>query len=139
MPDQKELEVRSNEAGAFLSVGRDRSLGPHPELDDAYWNATLSCGSLHASLRFYELSLGGLAEYFEGLAYDWRGWEGERRWASLEDDVELVATHDGLGTIALVVQLRTEAFAQHRWSASAELLLDAGGLDRLAREARLLL
>jgi hypothetical protein len=90
-------------------------------------------------LRFYEIRLGGLAEYFERLAQEWRGWKGECRWASLEDDVELVATHDGLGTIALAVSLRTEAFAQHRWSARAELLLDAGALDRLAREARLLL
>jgi len=37
------------------------------------------------------------------------------------------------------VKLRREAFAQHRWSASAELLADAGGLDRPARQARRLL
>jgi hypothetical protein len=98
-----------------------------------------SCGPLQASLRFYEIGLGGLAEYFEALARDWRGWSGERLWTSLEDDVELVAAHDGHGTIALKARFRTEAFAQHRWTASAELLLDAGGLDRVAREARMLL
>jgi hypothetical protein len=97
------------------------------------------CGSLNASLQFYEIGVGGLAEYFEGLAVDWRGWSGERRWESLEGDVQLLAVHDGLGTITLRASLRTEAFAQHRWTASAELLLDAGGLDRLARQARRLL
>jgi hypothetical protein len=136
LPEQSEFEVKSNEAGAFFAVRRDSMAGPHA---DAYWNATLSCGSLQASLRFYEIRLGGLAEYFERLAREWRGWKGERRWASLEDDVELVATHNGLGTITLGVRLRTEAFAQHRWSASSQLLLDAGALDRLAREARRLL
>jgi Family of unknown function (DUF6228) len=139
MADPPRFEIRSNEAGAFVSVERDSKRGPHADdLEDGYWNASLSCGSLDASLRFYEIRLGGLAEYFEALAKDWRGWGGERRWESLEGDVELVAVHDGLGTITLRANFRTEAFAQHRWTASAELLLDAGGLDRLARQARLL-
>ncbi len=62
-----------------------------------------------------------------------------RRWASLENDLELEAMYDGLGTITLTARLRTEAFAQHRWSASAELVLDAGALDRITRGVRLLL
>src|SRR3954453_3136179 len=95
------LEVRSNEAGAFLAIQRDGpEPRPHAHRDD-YWVATLSCGSLRASLRFYELEITGLAEYFEQLDADWRGWAGERRWESLERDVALVATHDGLGTITL--------------------------------------
>jgi uncharacterized protein DUF6228 len=130
------LEIRSNEAAAFLAIQRDGpEPRPHDHRDD-YWLATLSCGSLHASLRFYELEITGLAEYFEQLAADWRGWAGERRWESLEGDVALVATHDGLGTVALIARLGTEAFAIHRWTASAELLLDAGGLDPIARGAR---
>ena len=138
-PNRANFEIRSNEAGAFLNVQRDPERGPHADdLEDGYWNATLSCGPLQASLRFYEFRLGGLAEYFEGLAKEWRGWSGERRWESLEGDVALIAVHDGHGTIALRATLRTEAFAQHRWSASAELLVDAGGLDHLARQARLL-
>lgn len=84
------------------------------------------------------IGLGGLADYFERLADDWRGWKGERRWASLEDDLELAASHDGLGTVTLTARLRTEAFAHHRWSASTELVLDAGGLDRISRAARVL-
>lgn len=140
MAEPASFEIRSNEAGAFLKVERDAERGPHnDDLEDGYWNAILSCGSLHASLRFYEIRLGGLAEYFEALAEDWRGWAGERRWESLEGDVELVAAHDGRGTITLHVSLRTEAFAQHRWNASAGLLLDAGGLDHIARRARHLL
>jgi hypothetical protein len=58
MPERSEFEVRSNEAGAFFVVRRDSMAGPHADdLDDAYWNATLSCGSLQASLRFYEIRL----------------------------------------------------------------------------------
>ena len=138
MNEPGNLEVRSNEAGAFLTVVRDPQQGPHAD-EAGYWNTVLSCGPLNASLRFYELSLGGLVEYFEALAENWRGWSGERRWKSLEGDVELIAMHDGLGTITQRANLRREAFGQHRWSAGAELLLDAGGLDNLARQARLLL
>jgi Family of unknown function (DUF6228) len=134
------LEIRSNEAGAFLKVVKDPKRGPHADdLEDGDWTATLSCGALEAALVFYELRLGGLPEYFEALAKDWRGWSDERRWESLEGDVALIAVHDGHGTVRLRASLRTEAFAQHRWNASAELLLDAGGLDHLARQARLLL
>jgi hypothetical protein len=140
MSEPASFEIRSNEAGAFLKIERDPEHGSHADdLEDGYWSAVLSCGPLQTSLRFYELSLGGLAGYFEALAKDWRGWSGERRWESLEGDVALVAVHDGHGTISLRANLRTDAFAQHRWDASAELLLDAGGLDRLARQARLLL
>jgi|tagenome__1003787_1003787.scaffolds.fasta_scaffold18085536_2 hypothetical protein len=138
MSAEGRFEVRSNEAGAFLVIEHEGSPGPHAELGDGYWTASLSCGSMQGSLRFYEIGLGALDEFFAGLASDWRGWKGERSWVSLEDAVELEASHDGLGTVTLKVRLRTEAFAVHRWSASAELMLDAGGLDRLAREARLL-
>ena len=140
MTDAPSFEIRSNETGAFLRVEASPRRGPHSDdLEDGYWDTTLSCGSLNASLQFYEIRLGGLAEYFEGLAADWRGWSGERRWESLEGDVRLLAVHDGRGTITLRAGLQTEAFAQHRWTASAELLLDAGGLDGLARQARRLL
>jgi HKD family nuclease len=45
-PEQKESEVRSNEAEAFLVIRRDSTLVPHgDDLDDAYWKATLSCES----------------------------------------------------------------------------------------------
>lgn len=140
MVEPASFEIRSNEAGAFLRIERDPERGPHADdLEDGYWNTTLSCGSLHTSLRFYEMRLGGLVEYFAALAKTWRGWSGERRWESLEGDVEIIATHDGRGTISLWASLRTEAFAQHRWNVTAELLLDAGGLDHLTRQARLLL
>src|SRR3954454_5528811 len=115
MSEPASLEIRSNEAGAFLKVARARKRGPHADdLEDGYWNASLACGALQTSLRFYEIRLDGLAEYLEALAKDWRGWSGERLWESLEGDVALIAVHDGHGTIRLRANLGTEAFAPHR-------------------------
>ncbi len=93
---------------------------------------------MEASLRFYDVSLNDLTEYFGTLATDWRGWAGERQWRSLEGDLSLVATHDGLGAVTLAARLRTEAYSTHRWDASAALVLDAGALDRLVRQAEAL-
>lgn len=108
------------------------------EREGDYWIAELSCGSLRAVLRFYDLGIQGLGTYFASLAADWRGWRDTRSWSSLEGDVELSATHNGRGTISVRTYLRTEAAAHHRWNCCSELLLDAGALDRVAREARLL-
>lgn len=131
------LDIRSNKTAALLAIRRDATtVSPHPDLNDGYWVASLSCGTLEASLRFYEIELGGLADYFAGLAAEWRGWADDRGWESLEGDLALVATHDGLGTITLTARLRTEVFATHRWDASADLLLDAGSLDQLTRQAK---
>jgi uncharacterized protein DUF6228 len=79
--------------------------------------------------------------YFGELAESWRGWEGERSWRSSEGEIRLVALHNQLGTVTLTAQLRSTAahsFARgggYVWTASALLLLDAGGLDALARDA----
>ena len=102
------------------------------------FRADLSCGSLSASVGFYETAISGIARLFETLAADWKGWEGERTWRSLESDVALGATHNKLGTVRLKVRLRSDVYDPtegHVWAAEASLFLDAGGLDRLANEA----
>ena len=92
MTTEDGFEIRSNEAGAFLAIQRDGRDRRRDDVEDGYLTATLSCGSLRASLRSYEIGIGQLADYFAELAADWRGWKGERRWSSLEGDVELAAT-----------------------------------------------
>lgn len=129
------LDICSNHAGALLSIRREDAATLHPDLNDGYWTASLTCCGVEASLRLYEIGLGGLSRFFAELAQDWRGWNGERRWESLEGDLSLVATHDGLGTVTLTARLRTGPLATHRWDASADLLLDAGSFDQLTRQA----
>jgi hypothetical protein len=121
------LVIMSNNAGDRLVIEPDR-----PD----YWTATLDCSELHARRTFYEINIDSLPHFLAGLAAGWRGWEGERNWQSLESDVELTATHNGLGTIALAVTLRNDVSSG--WNARALLTLDAGtALDQLAREASL--
>jgi hypothetical protein len=126
------LVIKSNNASDRLVIDPDR-----PD----YWTATLKCSELQARHSFYEIHIDSLPHFLSGLASSWRGWEGERIWKSLESDVELKATHDGRGTVALVVTLLNDildAGSQRGWRAQALLTLDAGtALDQLAREAAL--
>lgn len=64
-----------------------------------------------------------LAAMFEGMAEDWRGWDGEREYFSLEEDLEIVGTHDGH------VRLRLR-LNQHSgpgvWTVGVNAVLDPG-------------
>ena len=74
----------------------------------------------------------GLAEFFGGLAADWKGWIGSREWKSLERDLILSAKH-GPGGIALKMQLHHGA--PPVWKLECELGLESAQLDQLATAA----
>ena len=101
----------------------------------------MECSELRAHRAFYEPHIDSLPHFLAGLANNWRGWKSERTWNSWESDIEFSATHNGRGTIALVVTLRNDIFDSEGpsgWTARASLTLDAGtALDQLAREATL--
>ena len=80
----------------------------------------------------YTEFLGGL---FESIARDWKGWDGERDWASIEGDLTISASSDKLGHIRLDVAVRNNDF-ENDWKLDAPIYLDAGGLDRIASEVK---
>jgi hypothetical protein len=74
------------------------------------------------------------AEWWCGLAENWRGWPGELQWESLEHELRLVATNDRRGHIAIRIQLRS-GFRDYDWSVAATVMVDAGQLEGLAKHA----
>jgi hypothetical protein len=75
------------------------------------------------------------AQFFGELAADWRGWDGERRWAALEGEMEIEATHDGAQVrIAVTVKRPDMTFAKDAWSARIVFTLEPG--EQLAGVAR---
>lgn len=67
--------------------------------------AQLRVGTLSASALVYDNAIGGLADFFASLARDWLGWDGERRWDSVEDDLGIGASWKS-GIVRLRITLR---------------------------------
>jgi hypothetical protein len=81
-----------------------------------------------------------LAAFFEDLAQEWRGWNGDKVFAVVEHDLALRATHDGSGHVVLWVRLGTHVAADAKtWHVSVPLGLEARQLDRVADAVRLAL
>ena len=111
---------------------------PAPRGDESFcFSASLAGPRLSASVEVYEDSPHGLVEYFAGLsALWWKGWEGERTFASLEGHLELVASRDALGRVHIRVSL-CDNLHDPCWSAAGTLEVEAGQLPNLAEQIRL--
>lgn len=75
-------------------------------------------------------------DFFRALADQWRGWEGAIEWHSLEGDLTLSAETDRCGHLVIRVEIGP-TFREYAWSACVFVRVDAGGLDRLHRQARI--
>ena len=75
----------------------------------------------------------GLADFFAGIAADWKGWSGQRDWRSLESDLRLSAESPHGGGVHLVVHLSHGA--PPYWELDFSLGLEPGQLERLAAES----
>ena len=69
-----------------------------------------------------------LARFLAGLAADWRGWDGKRRWQAIEREMEIEAQHDGRAHVMLAVTVRRpeRAYAGDAWSARIVFTVEAG-------------
>ena len=86
---------------------------------------TVELQGLRASKRVWDFDgWSALLSFFEGLAVNWRGWDGNKNFDSLEGDFRLSAKHDG--HVRLSFEL--EQFERSTtWAAKGELTLDPGG------------
>jgi hypothetical protein len=85
----------------------------------------------------YATGFDELVAFFNGLAADWRGWQGERTYESLEHDLRLTAVHDG--HVRLLVQLQ-ETAGRDECSATGVVQLDPGEeMTRAAEDVAVLL
>ncbi|MFJ9741886.1 DUF6228 family protein [Streptomyces sp. NPDC101166] len=68
----------------------------------------------------------GLPAFLEGLAVDYRGWDGERCWQTDDSDLTVSAVFRSGGHVGLTWTLRPWPRAAGGWSASATTWLEAG-------------
>lgn len=124
------LRIDSNDGG-HLTIESERTT-------PLWWQATLVVPDLSASTSVeagpnrFGPSIG---DFFQSLAEDWRGWTEQKSWETNDRALRLAATHDGLGTISLEVELGRTRRPQG-WRATATLKLDAGALERVRSASR---
>jgi hypothetical protein len=92
-------------------------------------------GGVDASERVYDHLAYRWAEFFAGLARDWRGWDGERAVESLEGQLKVSCTADRLGHLALRVEMRGDPSGSD-WRAIDTISLEAGQLEDIAYRAK---
>jgi Family of unknown function (DUF6228) len=112
--DEAALELTSFDATFFVANLRSRGV-----------NATARVGTYMAN---------GLAELFGFFSDNWKGWEGSKRWSSLEGELSIEANSDRLGHVYLMVRLREGVLA--KWTLQANIVLEAGMLADLAVRAK---
>lgn len=78
---------------------------------------------------------GNPTAFLEDLANNWKGWEGEKKFETYESELIIEASHDGRGHIDLQVYLSTNQEPRNPWNVKALIELEAGDLERLAKEA----
>ncbi|MGY0003916.1 DUF6228 family protein [Micromonospora sp. I033] len=67
-----------------------------------------------------------LVAFFAGLAGDWRGWDGERSWRSLDASMWITARHDGKGQVSLGATLQQRSHSPDAWLARVVITVEAG-------------
>lgn len=78
-----------------------------------------------------------LVAFLQGLADDWRGWDGERGWRSLDGKLRITARHDGKGHVSLGGALRGHSLSPDAWLARVFITVEAGEqLSSLVAELR---
>lgn len=81
--------------------------------------------AIHAVVHSFSTGFADLAEFFDQLAQDWRGWDDVRSWQALEGDLNIDARHE-YGHVQLRVTLRAyvPGWGNDGWTASANLTID---------------
>ncbi|WP_144660124.1 DUF6228 family protein [Paenarthrobacter nicotinovorans] len=97
---------------------------PNSDGTSEYLIVTADLGGLRASKRVYDFDgWSALLSYFEELERDWRGWDGDKSFDSLERDFRLSAKHDG----HVRVTFEIENFDRpDPWTAMGVVNLDPG-------------
>jgi len=136
IPD-KTLSVRRKQRMAESLVLKSAHGGAEVRLqrpDATTIDVEINAAGLHARTGFTSSTPHLSHSSFKDMARDWRGWPDAREWKSLESDFSLSCTTDGLGHVSVRLQLYSDC-SRTGWAAGVDLVLEAGQLDNLARDA----
>lgn len=120
--------MRIGNSARWIEFTKD-PIGP-----DCY-TARISSDGLAAEALVEFSPNGTPAAFLADLAQHWKGWQGQKRFETFEEELIIEGSHDGKGHIELQVYLSTNQEPRNPWSVKALIELDAGDLQRLADDA----
>lgn len=74
-----------------------------------------------------------LVKFFEDLARNWKGFDGEKEWSSLEGEFRLSCSSDNLGHFALEATIRNNEDTRF---ARKTFFIESGQLEEIASQAK---
>jgi hypothetical protein len=129
-----EVTIKSSRSDYELRLSGPRPGGPGNGVE--YLRVSITGHDLMASSsEIYMYGAEHLADFFEDLAANWKGWEGEKERGSIEGDFNIIATADQLGHIELRIQLRSGPYSD-AWSVETCIDVDAGQIEQIAKEVK---
>ncbi|RZI43350.1 hypothetical protein EGT07_10985 [Herbaspirillum sp. HC18] len=120
------VEVLSSPSGNLLSfevISRDG--------EETVFLAKVCTNSFSGTVEAATFVSGQPTLMFDEMAANWKGWNGEKRWQSIDGSLTLKATSDLCGHIQLSVSM--ENFFDHL---SVTLHLEAGQLEAISRQVQ---
>ena len=76
-----------------------------------------------------------LVDLFEFMAEEWKGWQGEKAWWSIEGEFGVSATCDSLGHIMLSLSFK-EYDGPELWESKVNIGIDSGQLDSVEKKVK---
>jgi len=105
---------------------------------DDYFRVELKGFEVSASAEVWAYTdASGLNEFFQELSRFERPWQGQRNWATLENDFSISAICTSLGNVTFHVALLGLQGAPEEWHVEAGLVTDLGQLEQIAKHAEL--
>lgn len=103
-----------------------------PDGSESY-RVTLRENEFQVSTRVYafEPRDTSLSKFFTELAQHWRGWDGSKKWSSLEGEFEIECRHNRVGQVTTTATLHSNAYG-HGWTGQIRFDIAAGQLEDIA-------
>jgi Family of unknown function (DUF6228) len=128
------VTIKSSSGGNTLRLSNPKPPGSRYPVE-SIWMELRGREIAASSSQIYLYQSHDLMEFFEDLARHWKGWEGEKRWCSIEKDFVLSATSDSVGHISLGVSLRSGPYDED-WTVETAITIDSGQLEKVAGEMK---
>ena len=101
--------------------------------ETTFW-VEVSVGDCSAKALASDFFVQSPAEFFQEMAAEWDGWQGEKSWSDYEGRFMVTASHNLVGTVWLKISL-TDSEA---WRVQCKVGLEPGMLAAIAKEASIL-